>query len=142
MNSRTRNSAAFSLVEMLTALAIFSLAVVGTMEVFTTSVRSTSASLGYTNAALLGRKVMEETVAEGSYMEWEDSGDFGVEHPQYTWALSVTETENPGLYLMEVTVAWVDRSREKEYALATLVADRESSFTYVESAEPEEGRSR
>jgi len=135
MSIRIRKTKAFSLVEMLAALSIFGLGVIGTMEVFSTSIRSTSASLGYTNAALLARRVMEETIAEGVLMDWEDSGDFGLEHPNHSWTLTVTETEDLDLYQADVVVTWSDRGTDKEYTLTTLLADRQSSFSLTETEE-------
>lgn len=139
MSRRIYKSKGFSLVEMLTALTIFGLGVLGTMEVFSVSLRSTSASLGYTHAALLAQQMMEETIAEGDLMPWEDSGDFGADHPGHSWILEITETEDLDLYEVEVVVTWSDRGRDKEYTLITLAAERQSSFAATQG---EEGQSR
>ena len=139
MTRRIYKSKGFSLVEMLTALTIFGLGVLGTMEVFAVSLRSTSASLGYTHASLLAQQMMEDTIAEGDLMPWEDSGDFGADHPGHSWILEINETEDIDLYEIEVVVTWSDRGRDKEYTLTTLVAERQSSFA---ATEVEEGGSR
>ncbi len=114
----------FSLVEMLAALTIFSLGVLGTMEVFTACLRSTSASLGYTRAAHLAQGLLEETIAEGDFTFVSDSGTFGLGYPRHSWTREIAETEELGLYQVEVEVAWTERGQEKQFTLTTLVAER------------------
>ena len=110
--------------EMIAALTIFGLGVLGTMEVFTTCLRSTSSSLGYTHAVFLAQQVLEETIAEGTLYAESDSGDFGDDYPQHSWTSEIEETDQTGLMEVRVVVAWTERGRDKEYALTTLVADR------------------
>jgi len=124
MHQSRRRSEGYSLVEMIAALTIFSLGVLGTMEVFTTCLRSTSSSLGYTQAVFLAQQVLEETIAEGTLYPGDDSGDFGDDYPQHSWTCEIEETDQTGLMEVRVAVTWTERGREKEYALTTLVADR------------------
>ena len=124
IHKRRAPSGGFSLVEMIAALTIFSLGVLGTMEVFTTCLRSTSSSLGYTHAVFLAQQVLEETIAEGALYAGSDSGDFGDDYPQHSWTCDIEETDQTLLIEVRVVVTWTERGREKEFALTTLVADR------------------
>ncbi len=125
MRAHRHNMAGFSLVEMVAALVIFSLAVLGTVEVFSACLHLTSVSLNYTHAVMLAQKLMEETIAEEYFIAASDSGDFGEEYSGHSWQREVEESDTPGLYQIEVVVTWTERGREKEYALTTLVAERD-----------------
>ena len=119
-----RHTQGYSLVELVAATAIFGMGVLGAMELFTTCLQSTSASLGYTQAVLLAQAVLEEAIAGGDVMAGTDSGDFGSDYPRHTWELEVEDTDQYGLMEVRVVVAWNERGREKAYTLTTLVAER------------------
>ena len=70
-------SGGFSLIELMAALTIFGVVVLGTLELFTVCLQSTSASVGYTQAMLLAQGQLEETIAEGYVIAGTDGGDFG-----------------------------------------------------------------
>ena len=121
---RRPRRAGFSMVEMVAALAIFSIGVVGTMEAFTVCLRSSGASLDRTRAVFLAQGLIEQAVAEELILAGEESGEFGSELPGGSWTLHVTETEADGLYQVEATVWWPGRGTEKQWTLTTLIADR------------------
>jgi len=110
-----RDRTGFSLVEMVAAVAIFSVSVVATLEVFTLCVRATTASLNHSRAALLA----QEEVIPGS-----EQGDFGEAFLNATWTLDVLETETEGLYEAQAVVSWPERGKDKTFALTTLMAER------------------
>jgi len=120
-----RSAHGFSLVEMIAALVIFSIGVLALMEVFARCLRSTSTTIGYANAVCLAQEQVEETITEGSFIEQTDSGDFAPSFPRHAWTREITETEQLGLYELEVVVSWDERGRERKYVLTTLVAERE-----------------
>ena len=119
-----RRSAGFSLVEMISALFIFSVAVVATLEVLTACLRAVGASEGYTRATLLAQGLMEETLAEDLIVAGEESGDFDERFPGAEWVRVVSETETASLYEVQVKVSWPDRGRQREFQLTTLAAER------------------
>ncbi len=121
---RRRREQGYSLVELVAALTIFSLGVVSALNLFTTCLRSTSASKGYTHAVLLAQGKMEETLADGTQYAGTDSGDFGDDHSAHSWEMEILDTEQMGLMEVRLVVTWMERGREKEYALTTLAADR------------------
>ena len=119
-----RAAKGFSLAEMMAAVTIFGLGVLGTLEVFTVSLQSTSSSLNYTQAVMLAQSLMEETIAEGDLSEGETTGDFGEGYPQHSWALEIVETDTSGLYQVTASVMWTERGKDKEFSLTTLVGER------------------
>lgn len=112
------------MIEVTAALAMFSVGIVALMVVFSTALQSTSASLGYTHAVLLAQKIMEETIAEQNFLMTTDTGGFSG-FPRHAWTRELEETEQDGLYRLEVSITWDERGREKEFALTTQVADRQ-----------------
>lgn len=121
---RNRWSGGYSLVEMVAALTIFGVGVLGMLELFTTCLRSTSASLGHTHAVYLAQGLLEEVMVEGGLYATSDSGDFGNEYPRHSWTYEIEDTDQTGLMQVRVTVTWDERGREKEFVLTTLVAER------------------
>ena len=124
MHHRACGRAGFTLVELMTAITIFSLAVVGTLEVFAVCLRSTAANASYTRAVYLAQGLMEETIAEGYYLAGTDDGDFAPADPEYSYKREMVETETTGLYEIRITVSWTGRGRDKDFTLVTLAADR------------------
>ena len=110
--------------ELVAALTIFSLGVMGALTLFSTCLRSTADSLSYTQAVLLAQAALEETVAEGDLITGSDSGDFGDAYPRHSWEIEIDDTDQLGLMQMQVTVMWTERGREHEYVLTTLIAER------------------
>jgi type II secretion system protein I len=115
----------FSLIELVAAMAIFSVGVMACVELYSTSMRTTVESQDYAQAVLLAQAVMEETLAEGYLTATTDSGDFGDDHPRHSWELEVADTDREGLMKVQVTVKWNARNGEKQYELTTLHADRD-----------------
>jgi prepilin-type N-terminal cleavage/methylation domain-containing protein len=120
-----RKKAGFSLVEMIAALVIFSVGVLALMEVFTTCLHSTSHSLNSSQAAQLAQLAVEETIAMGDLYATADTGDFGPVFAPYSWSREIEDTDQLGLYKLQVTVTWEERGRQKQFTLTTFVAERE-----------------
>ena len=117
-------SRGYSLVELVAALTIFSLGVMGALTLFSACLRSTADSLSYTQGVLLAQGMLEETVAEGDLMAGSETGDFGTTYPRHSWEVEIEDTDQLGLMQMQVTVTWTERGREHGYVLTTLVAER------------------
>jgi len=118
-------SRAFSLVELLAALTILGVAVLGILDVVAACARNTSTVMGHTRAVLLAREKIEETLAEQAFVTGTDSGTFGPAGPRHAWHREIETTETDGLYEITVTVTWDEQGVEKRYALTTLAAERE-----------------
>ena len=127
MNRQARHrSGGFSLIELMAALTIFGVGVLGTLELFSVCLQSTSASVGYTQAMFLAQSQLEANIAEDQMTEGTDSGDFGSGYPRHVWELDVEQTDQTGLTRVRIVVTWDERGREKQYALTTLVAQRDT----------------
>lgn len=119
--------AGFSLMELVTAMAIFSMSVLACLELYSVSLQSAGDSVSYTQAVFLAQGVMEETLAEDSLFEGHDSGEFSASYPDHHWEREITEVNATGLMKVEVAVHWSVRSREKTFSLVTLHGDRNVS---------------
>ena len=115
----------FSLVEMLAAIMIFGIGVMAVLEVITTALRSTTASLGYTQAVFLAQQRLEETALEAPLSPAADAGVFGPAFPNHTWKREIEELEAERLYRVRVDVIWNERGRERQFTLTTLIASRQ-----------------
>lgn len=124
MFPRRCQRAGFSLVEMVVAVFIFSVAVVAIIEVFTLCLRSTATCVNYSRAVFLAQGLIEEALAEEDLTAGEDSGESDVDLQDGTWTREITETDTEGLYELRVTVAWRDYERERTFELTTLAAER------------------
>ena len=124
MRRWTRRRHGFSLVEMVAALLIFSVGVVGVLEVFSVCLRAGVTTQNYTRAGLMAQGVMEETLATGELVPGQESGDFGELFPDATYQLEVLETDLMDLYEVVVYVYWTERETEKSVELRTLAAVR------------------
>jgi len=115
--------AGFSLVEMVAALLIFSVAVVALLQVLAACLRATGTCENHARAALLAQGLMEETLAEGDLAAGEESGDLDERLPGATWVRVVNETDTTDLYEIQVSLAWPERGRQREFELTTLAVE-------------------
>lgn len=123
--SHANRERGFSLVEMLAALIIFAIGVMAVLEVITASVRSTTATVGYTEAVFLAQQRIEETVATEALAPMTDSGNFGEAYPRHSWKREVEELDAGRLYRIRVDVTWNERGSDRQYTLTTLAANRQ-----------------
>ena len=113
----------FSLVEIVVALTIFSLAVVAMLQVFGTCLQSTGTSTNTMRACLLAQGLMSETLAVQQLEPGEDAGQWEVQFPGANWTRRIAATETTGLYEVSITVAWPERGQDREFELTTLAAE-------------------
>lgn len=98
-----RNTGAFSLIEVMVAILILGIALVGLTQGITTALGSSKESERQTAAYLFAQGKIEELRAT-VIIEGEDEGDCGPGLELYQWKQNVTTTELDGLYDVEVTV--------------------------------------
>lgn len=119
---KTRGSSAFSLVEVLCAILILGVSVVGLTQGLTTALVSAKEAEVQTAAAALAAAQIEQLRAEGFVLEGEFEGQGSGGLAQYAWRQSVRETEIRGLF--EVTVAVLSTNSEQEiFELSTMLFD-------------------
>ena len=127
-----RRNAGFSLVEVMCAVLILGIALVGLTQALTTALGSTKESELQTTAALLAAGRIEKMRADGFLIdgEWEGDGDEGLS--LYRWRESVSSTSIAGLHEVAVVVE-SSRTGKKIYELRTLLFDPPLTSTTEES---------
>ena len=124
MPQRGHKPGGFSLVEMIAALAIFSIGVTGTLAVFAASLRATATSANHTRAVFLAQGIVEELLAVDDVETGEQQDEFGEAFPGAWWTSSVEETATADLCEVRVEVGWPERGEERSVELVSLVARR------------------
>jgi Tfp pilus assembly protein PilV len=107
-------------VEVLCAVLILAIALVGLTEGITTALRSNKESELQTAAALIAAGQIETLKAEGVFAEGDKDGDCGPDLPLYRWKRSITKTTIAGLDEVEVTVEQV-KTGKSIYELRTML---------------------
>lgn len=103
MKSSSRQ-AGFSLIEVVVAILILGVALVGLTEGVTAALGSSKASERQTTAAMLAAGQIENLRASGTYDDGESDGDFGDEFLQYRWTQTISSADVSGLHDVEVVV--------------------------------------
>lgn len=112
--------AAFSLLEVLCAIAILGVGIVGMTEALTTALRSTKESEQRTQAVLIAAGLMETLRAEGDLEDGETEGACPESLGPFRWRRTVSATDTDGLHEVCVVIEHARTSREV-YALQTLL---------------------
>ena len=132
MNVVPRN-AGFSLVEVMVAILILGIALVGLTQGITTALGSSKESELQTSAALIAAGQIETLRADGYLTDGQTDGDCGEGLSLYRWKQSITATTTAGLH--EVTVVVENaKSGTAVYELKTLLFDPPSE-TETEGAD-------
>lgn len=118
----TPRHAGFSLVEVMVAILILGIALVGLTQGITTALGSSKESELQTSAALIAAGQIETLRADGYLTDGETDGDCGEGLSLYRWKQSITATTTAGLH--EVTVVVENaKSGTAIYELKTLLFD-------------------
>jgi prepilin-type N-terminal cleavage/methylation domain-containing protein len=117
-----RRNGGFSLVEVMCAILILGIALVGLTLGITTALSSSKESELQTTAALLAAGQMETTRADGTLKDGVTEGDCGDDLPLYRWKQTTTSTSIAGLHEVEVVVE-NSNSGQAIYELRTLLFD-------------------
>lgn len=124
---------AFTLIEVLIALAILAIAAVALLQLQVASIKLSDRASRQTRAALLAQARLAEATAEGFPEIGGSAGGFaGEENAGFRWETMVEEARDPaledagvrGLRRLAVTVRWNDGESERQVELTTLLADR------------------
>ena len=114
--------AGFSLVEVMCAILILGIGLVGLTEGISAALRSSKEAELQTTAALLAAGQIETLRADGFIVEGETEGDGEEGLSLYHWKQSVTSTSVDGLYDVEVVVQ-NSNSGKDIYTLRTMLFD-------------------
>ena len=119
-----RSNEGFSLVEVMVAILILGIAVVGLVHGITTALASSKESELQTVAALYAQGKIEELRAKETLENGEDEGDCGTVLALYRWKQSVTDAGIPGLHEVDVVVEH-GQTRQEIYELKTMLFEPE-----------------
>ncbi|PYJ59485.1 MAG: hypothetical protein DME24_12690 [Verrucomicrobia bacterium] len=125
-------NAGFSLVEIMCAILVLGIALVGLTEGITTALSSAKDSELQTAAALVAAGQIETLRAEGYIVDGETEGECGEVLPLYRWKQSITSTSINGLHEVEVVVE-NSKSAQAVYELRTLLFDSPGDTTWSAS---------
>ncbi|OGW07891.1 MAG: hypothetical protein A2W77_03785 [Nitrospinae bacterium RIFCSPLOWO2_12_39_16] len=124
------NDKGFSLIEVLVAITILGITLGIIMPLFSGAMRSVRASEEYSQAILLAKKGMEDTVLMEDIHLGTEEGSFG---NGYTWKRTISPFEISeeeeylnenlpfNLYDVEVKVEWMSASVEKAMSLRSVI---------------------
>jgi len=124
----TRGSAGFSLVEVLCAILILGVGLVGLTQGLTTALGSSKESEIQTTAALIAAGRIEMLRAEPYLTDGTKEGDCGEGLSLYRWKQSITPAQPEGLHEVQVLVENA-KSGQLIYELRTLLFDPPSPST-------------
>ncbi|HVV72930.1 MAG TPA: prepilin-type N-terminal cleavage/methylation domain-containing protein [Verrucomicrobiae bacterium] len=110
----------FSLLEIIIAIAVLSVAVVGLTEGISLALQSNKDSERESTAALYAAGVIETLRAEGDFEDGETEGDCGTNLALYRWKQSITSAGLDGLHQVTVTVENA-KTGKSIYELQTLL---------------------
>jgi type IV pilus modification protein PilV len=123
-----RHNAGFSLIEVMVAILILGIAVVGLTGGVTTALSSSKESELETTAALLAAGRIETLRAEGDITDGDSDGDFGTGLPLYRWKQTITASEPDGLHEVNVEIDEA-KSGKSIYDLKTLLFEAPDDTT-------------
>lgn len=83
----------FTLIEVLVALSIITIALTSVYRLQGDTFRMSSDARFYTQAPLLAKSKLTELESKGMKNASDGSGDFGDEYPGYTWSISLEEIQ-------------------------------------------------
>ncbi len=112
--------AGFSLLEILCAVVVLGIGLVGLTEGITASLKSSKDAERYTMAVFLARGQLETLRADGLLAVGVESGDFGSSFPRYNWRQSVRHAGVDGLHEVVVQISFGERE-EPLYELSSLL---------------------
>jgi type IV pilus modification protein PilV len=127
MNARHAN-AGFSLIEVMCAILILGIALVGLTQGITTALGSNKESELQTTAALYAAGLVETLRADGMLTDGEKEGECGEDLSLYKWKQTISSTDIEGLHDVEVEVQ-LAKSSQPIYTLRTMLFEPPSSLT-------------
>jgi type IV pilus modification protein PilV len=115
-------TAGFSLIEVMCAILILGIGLVGLTQGLTTALSSSKESELQTSAALIAAGRMETLRADGYLKDGVEDGEGGEGLSLYRWTQTITSTTIDGLHEVEVAVENA-KSGKTIYELRTLLFD-------------------
>ena len=112
----------FTLVEMIVAGFILSVAVVAAVTAFSTVTRVNGKAEIMQTSALLARQHFAELEQQADSLSGGDQqGDFGAAYLGYKWQRTVEATDYPNLFKVTLMITWGTAGRPQEYSYTTFM---------------------
>lgn len=124
MHAPVRNRRAFTLIEVVLALMIFSVAITGIIQAIAVQVRTQQLAEDITRATILADNLMDEIRFNQPLEEDEQSGIYAGLDLGFSWSYRREETGQDGLDKYTVTITWQDGRAERSHVLEALLATR------------------
>ncbi|MCX7013137.1 MAG: type II secretion system minor pseudopilin GspI [Candidatus Sumerlaeota bacterium] len=118
-----KRSRGFSLIEVLAALAIFSMSIVGLIEGLGMAMAQWHSAENKAKALMLAENVMEEINYNSQLTPGQDGAQYDPPDDRFTWASEIEETDTPGLYKITVSITWTAGGQDRDVTLTTLRAE-------------------
>jgi type II secretion system protein I len=126
VGARPRPRGGFTLLEVVLALIVLGIAVVGVTQGFAVGLRAAAIARDTTTATSLARARLAELdagllpVSRGAEGTFEDYGA-----PDVAWTLDSRSTQYPGLYELTLRVTWTDRGGTRDLTVVRWMLDRQ-----------------
>ncbi len=131
----------FTLMEILIAVAILAIGVVGVVNMFPVGLQAARRTANFSDVAALAQQQMElyraEYGYESLYTDWFSPGSevaypapdgklaFEPPYEDYSWWMVLEKNVNLALIEMTLKIYWLDRGREQFETFVTFIADYE-----------------
>ena len=123
LNHCHKNKRGFTLIEVVVALTIASIAFPALLKAFSEGVKSYSLIENKTTAYYLLRLKMGQLEMAGYPDVGSTEGDFGTDS-RFKWSTEIIDTDTDGLREVTVVITWEERGKEKSLQLTTYMSDR------------------
>ena len=103
-----------TLLEVLVAMTVLAIGVVGVLGAVAAAVRSNTAAEQYSLGTLLAERVAAELDRLDTLQAGELSGVFDASAPDYSWTAQVGSADEDGIYSVKIIVYWHEKTRRLE----------------------------
>ena len=121
--SKQRNSAGFTLLEIMIALAIISIALTALLSLGNRTIAVHDRLQKITQATLLAQHKMSEveTSSTSATLSGEENGVFEEPNDIFSWKVDYSDTPLPSIKMVSVTVSWGEENNNETVTLDSFV---------------------
>jgi len=113
----------FTLVEVLVAAAVLAIGLLAALTAFSMAARVTGASRNDTLLAFLAQEKLAEIqmLGRGGLKAGTTAGDFGPQHRQYLWQLTLHQPDERNLTRVDLVISAPETGRTRETRFSTAI---------------------